>query len=204
MRYRTIKRVAARTATAGKRRLGRDDWIAAAFDAISDGGLRTVAVEPLAARLGVTKGSFYAHFSSRDELIDATLHSWEQYLTGPALAEFTKIPDPATRLRALLHAAVTYSQSGSPSVHMSLLGELRDPRVRDAVTRVSTARLDLLTTTYRQLGLSPRRASDRARMTYATYLGLLQMTREAPDRTLSARDISRFIDELTTALTTSA
>ena len=200
MRCRIIKRVVARSATAGKRRLGRDDWIAAAFDAIPDGGLSAVAVEPLAARLGVTKGSFYAHFASRDELIDATLESWERSLTGPRLTEFTQIADPATRLRAMLEAAVTYSQSGAPSVHMSLLGEFGDPRVRDAVARVTAGRLDLLTTTYRQLGLSPRRARDRARMTYATYLGLLQMARETPERTLSARDVNRFMDELTTVL----
>src|SRR6516162_3848865 len=124
-------------ATNRKRRLSRGDWIAAAFDAIADGGLSAVAVEPLATRLGVTKGSFYAHFSSRDELIDATLQSWEQSHAGPGLAQFRQIADPAMRLTAMLQAAVTFSQSGAPSVHMSLLGEFGDPRVRDAVARVT-------------------------------------------------------------------
>jgi hypothetical protein len=53
---------------------------------------------------------------------------------------------------------------------------------------------------YRQLGLSPKRASDRARLAYATYLGLLQMAREAPDRMLSDREIRHFMDELSAAL----
>lgn len=186
--------------TGSKRRLSRDDWIAAAFDAIADGGLGAVAVEPLAVRLGVTKGSFYAHFASRDELIEATLDSWERSHAGPGLARFREIEDPTARLRAVLHAAVTFSQSGAPSVHMSLLGELRDPRVRDAVARVTAGRLELLTATYRQLGLAPGRASDRARITYATYLGLLQMAREAPERLLSDREIRQFMNELTAAL----
>jgi AcrR family transcriptional regulator len=183
-----------------KRRLGRDDWIAAAFDAIADGGLGAVAVEPLAARLGVTKGSFYAHFSTRDELIEATLESWERSHAGPGLAQFTNIEDPSERLRAVLRAAVTFSQSGAPSVHMSLIGELGDERVRSAVARVTAKRVELLTATFRRLGLPPQRAADRARMTYATYLGLLQMAREAPDRTLSDRDVKRFMGELTAAL----
>jgi AcrR family transcriptional regulator len=190
----------ARQMTESKRRLSRDDWIAAALDAISSGGLSAVAVEPLAARLGVTKGSFYAHFSTRDELIEATLESWERSHGGSGLAQFAQIEDPAERLRAVLLAAVMFSQSGAPSVHMSLLGELGDPRVRGAVARVTARRVELLTATYRRLGLPPRRAEDRARMAYATYLGLLQMAREAPDRTLSDGEIKRFMNELTSAM----
>ena len=41
---------------AQKTRLSRDRWIEAALDALADGGLAAVAVEPLAARLGVTEG----------------------------------------------------------------------------------------------------------------------------------------------------
>jgi AcrR family transcriptional regulator len=186
--------------TKAKRRLSREDWIAAALDAIADGGLSAVAVEPLAAGLGVTKGSFYAHFSTRDELIDATLDSWEQSHGGTGLTQFVTIDDPADRLRAILLAAVTFSQSGAPSVHMSLLGELGDKRVRETVARVTAKRVELLTVTYRRLGLPPQRAADRARMAYATYVGLLQMAREAPERTLSKREITRFMDELTAAL----
>jgi AcrR family transcriptional regulator len=180
--------------------LSREDWIAAAFDAIAEGGLSALAVEPLAARLGVTKGSFYAHFANRDELIEATLESWERSHGGSGLAPFAQIEDPAASLRAVLLAAVTFSQSGAPSVHMSLLGELGDPRVRDAVARVTAKRVELLTATYRRLGLPPQRAADRARMAYATYLGLLQMAREAPDRTLSDRELRRFMAELTAAM----
>jgi AcrR family transcriptional regulator len=200
MRLRIIQAVPSTKADARKRRLSRDDWVAAAFEAIADAGMSAVVVEPLAERLGVTKGSFYAHFASRDELIEATLESWEQSHAGSGLAEFSAVEDPAERLRAVLLAAVTFSQSGAPSVHMSLLGELQDPRVRGAVARVTARRVELLTATYQQLGLSPRRAAHRARMAYATYLGLLQMAREAPERTMSDREISRFMDELITAM----
>ena len=68
--------MATRESTRPKARLGRDDWIRAALDAIAAGGLAAVAVEPLARSLGVTKGSFYAHFSNRDELIEAALEAW--------------------------------------------------------------------------------------------------------------------------------
>jgi AcrR family transcriptional regulator len=193
MRWRMLERVT-------KRRLNRDDWVGAALDAIAEGGLAAVAVEPLAARLGVTKGSFYAHFASRDALIEATLAAWEHTHGAEGMSEFAGIADPARRLEAAMRTAVEFSQSGAPSVHLSLLGEMHDPRVRDAVGRVTAGRVARLTATYRALGFSPARAAHRARLAYATYVGLLQMAREAPERRLSPRQISALMAELRSTL----
>jgi AcrR family transcriptional regulator len=182
-----------------KRRLSRTDWIDAALGAIEGGGLAAVSVEPLAARLGVTKGSFYSHFTSRDELIKAALESWERG-RGDTIERFRKMDDPAERLRQMLLEAVKFSQSGRISVHTVLLGELGDERVRVAVARVTELRLELLTRTFRQLGFSPQQASDRARIAYALYRGLLQMAREAPERRLGDREIARILTEVNSAL----
>ena len=46
------------------------NWAEAALDAIAENGIEAVAVEPLARRLGVTKGSFYWHFTHREALQD--------------------------------------------------------------------------------------------------------------------------------------
>ena len=59
------------------KRLSREDWERAALEAMADAGVAAVAVEPLARRLGVTKGSFYGFFANRDELIEAALSRWE-------------------------------------------------------------------------------------------------------------------------------
>jgi AcrR family transcriptional regulator len=188
--------VASAARTRPKSRLGREDWIRAALDAIADGGLAAVAVEPLARRLGVTKGSFYAHFSNRDELIEASLEAWERSHSEEQLEQFQAIDDPAERLAAVLRVATEFSQSGAPSVHARLMGELDDPRVRSAVARVNGARIDRLAGTYRQLGLRPTVARDRARLAYASYLGLLQISREAPESRLKKGELERFLGEL--------
>jgi AcrR family transcriptional regulator len=46
--------------------LSKGDWIRAALFAIADRGTAGVVVEPPAASLGTTKGSFYWHFRSRE------------------------------------------------------------------------------------------------------------------------------------------
>jgi hypothetical protein len=77
----------------------------------------------------------------------------------------------------------------APSVHLSLLADRNDPRVRDVVHRVDRARLELLAHTYRELGLPPDPAASRARVAYAAILGLLHLAQtdpDAPDSTLIA------------------
>jgi AcrR family transcriptional regulator len=181
-----------------RQRLSREDWERAALDAIAEGGLAAVAVEPLAARLGVTKGSFYAHFPTRDALIEAALARWERTHADPT--EFAGVEDPAARLERAMRTAVEFSQSGAPSVHVKLLGELHDARARAAVARVTAGRLARLTATYRQLGFPAKRAEDRARLAYAAYVGLLQAAREAPERRLDKREIVRLMRELRATL----
>src|SRR3712207_5397568 len=73
--------------------LAAGDWVRAAAGAIEEGGVGTVAVEPLARKLGVTKGSFYWHFGNRVALLTATPERWEEeciaagILLGPRSAE---------------------------------------------------------------------------------------------------------------------
>ncbi|GAA4308570.1 TetR/AcrR family transcriptional regulator [Actinomadura luteofluorescens] len=167
-------------------RLSAQDWARAALKAIADGGLAAVAVEPLARTLGVTKGSFYAHYRNRDELIAAALTEWSRGHGADGLAEFAAITDPARRLRELLTVVVQAVQPLAPSVHLSLLGDRNDPRVRDAVRRVDQARLELLARTYRELGLPPDRAASRARVAYGAILGLQHLAQTDPDAPRSA------------------
>lgn len=165
----------------GSTRLSAQDWARAALKAIADGGLAAVAVEPLARTLGVTKGSFYAHYRNRDELIAAALAQWVRSHGDEGLAEFAAIADPARRLRELLTVVVQSVQPLAPSVHLSLLGDRNDPRVQDAVRQVNRARLELLDRTYRELGLPPDRAASRARVAYAAILGLAHLAQTDPD-----------------------
>ena len=51
-------------------------WEDAILEAIAADGVGAVAVEPLAERLGVTKGSFYWHFSGRDDALSSALSSF--------------------------------------------------------------------------------------------------------------------------------
>lgn len=178
------------------KQLTAEDWERAALQAISDGGLGAVAVEPLARRLGVTKGSFYAHFRDRDELVVAALGRWEQIHIESFTAVVERFQDPAERLRALIELAT--SAARGHTVISRLLLESDDPRVVAALRRITEFRLTHIESAFHELGMPRRTAAHRATIAYAAYVGLLHLAREVPERLADERALVR---ELLQALT---
>ena len=87
----------------GRSLLDRSAWLGAALDALHDEGIQGVKVERLARHLGVTKGSFYHHFSDRRELLLGMIDRWRSTQEGYVrwLAE-SRGTEPKQRLRKLL------------------------------------------------------------------------------------------------------
>ena len=156
-----------------RERLSADDWVDAALQLVAEEGLGRLAIEPLALRLGVTKGSFYWHFRSRNALIDALLERWRQHGERDLLATLGPISDPRERLRQLFLRVAAEVQSHR--IHAALLKALDTPKVRDAVEGAAQQHLALLAQAYRQIGQNPDAAMNSARLAYAAYLGFMQM-----------------------------
>jgi len=167
----------------GAKRLGEPtltaaDWAEAALQLIAESGLSALTVDALAARLGVTKGSFYWHFRGRADLLAAALERWESRTTGDAMRGLDAIPDVRTRLRLILDASTQPPRSRS--LYAALAEAAEDPVVRQSLNRVASARIDYLESCYRLLGEPAPIAKARALFAYAAYRGLLQLAHEAP------------------------
>ena len=154
------------------------DWAEAALQLIAESGLRAVTVSALAARLGVTKGSFYWHYAGRQELLAAALSRWERRATEEAVQALDAIPDYRRRLELILDASAQPPRARS--LYASLASASDEPLVNAVLTRVGAARIDYLDVCYRKLGLSPLEARSRAVFAYAAYRGLLQLAHESP------------------------
>ncbi|MGF7183611.1 TetR/AcrR family transcriptional regulator [Tunturiibacter psychrotolerans] len=158
--------------------LTSSDWIEGALQLISEAGLRALTVEALAARLGVTKGSFYWHFKGRSELLAEALRRWEHRATTEAIAGLSAVSDARQRLILMLDAASQPPRSRS--LYAALAEAAEDPIVRRVLNRVASARIGFLETCYRELGLSVSQAKAKAVLAYSAYRGLLQLAHEAP------------------------
>ncbi|MEV5836285.1 TetR/AcrR family transcriptional regulator [Nocardia sp. NPDC052112] len=162
-----------------KARLSAGDWAQAALDALAAGGLAAVAVEPIAKRLGTTKGSFYWHFKDRAALIDAALARWEQRSTDDVIAEIDVETDPAERLHRLFAHVIDYAATGR--IELALLASADQASVAATLRRVADRRIEYVAELLRESGLSAGHARTRAVVTVSIYHGFNQLARVSPD-----------------------
>jgi len=180
-------------------RLSAADWELAALESIAEQGVRSLAVETLARRLGVTKGSFYWHFRNREALLTAALERWEHDGAAKIIAPIERIADPRQRLPELFRRVSHQLQTHR--VYAALLRALDDPQVVAVVARASQRRMQFLTAIYREAGLAPSQTLNRARLTYAAYVGFLQLNFTLGLPRLSAEEFDTYVAHMLAVLT---
>ncbi len=153
--------------------LDAEAWVEAAFDALAEGGIDAVRVEPLAKRLGVTRGSFYWHFKDRDALHQAMLKSWRERATYQLLNRIERASEPAEqRLRRLL--ALPYSSPRSArgaAIELAIrLWSRRDRNAAKAVRHIDRVRLEYFAKLLQEHGRAPEEAQRRAFLFYAALM----------------------------------
>ncbi len=166
----------------------RDLWIKAAYDALLEGGIDAVKVMPLAERLGLSRTSFYGHFTSRKDLLDGLITLWQTKNTGN-----------------LVQRSEDYAETITEAVlnifDLWLLPEQFDSRLEFAVrnwahTDVQLARLledadhvrvDALEAMFCRFGYEPRYANVRANTVYQTQIGYISMKKDGPFEPLEPR-----------------
>jgi AcrR family transcriptional regulator len=181
-----------------RNRLTAADWEQAALDVIAEQGLSGLAVEPLARRLKVTKGSFYWHFASREALIQAALARWEQSDVEALMRSVDRIADPHERLEQLFRR--TSRELRTHVIYSALLQALDHPLVRPVMQRLSQRRINYLAVAYRALGLTRRAAMHRARLAYSAYVGFLQMMLQLGLQRMSNEEFDEYVEHVLATL----
>jgi AcrR family transcriptional regulator len=155
--------------------LSRDDWLDAAFAAVTQGGFDNVRVLTIADSLGVTRGSFYWHFADHAELVAALLSRWlareiELDLTFQADAT----DDAQADLERLLEAALSHVGVGLKNMLFELSVRSlarRDPAVAVMLVHLDQRRLGLFESKFVRLTGDPKTASELANLFYLSIAG---------------------------------
>ena len=151
-------------------RKSRAEWLEVASDAIAEGGVSAVRVEPLARRLGVTKGSFYWHFEDREALLQALLDDWEQRGTEAIIEEVDREGRDAYQ-RAYRLWAMTV---GDPKLTAELAirdWSRRDEAVAARVRRIDDRRMGYLRSLLVEIGIPDDDVEAKAMLLYSLLIG---------------------------------
>ena len=174
------------------------DWEQGALKMIAELGLSSVAVEPLARRMGITKGSFYWHFANRDTLLEQALQRWEEHDSRNLATSLDTITDPRARLISFFRRASR--ERLTHEVYSALCAAADHPHVEPVLERVAKRRMAHLAHAFAELGFPEREAEHRARLTYSAYLGFLQLQRQKQAPNLSSQDFEAYVEHVIATL----
>lgn len=160
-----------KTSATPSRRLAREDWLAIARKTLVASGIDDVKIDRLAKRLQVSRGSFYWHFKSRADLLDALLKDWEVRNH----IELAELRDRWAGEKADFSHLVAVWLSEDPTFPAfdvairSWASKASD--VSRAVHRVDDAWIAILKTLFERLGYQGDDALVRARIVYFHQIG---------------------------------
>ncbi|MFD5243773.1 TetR/AcrR family transcriptional regulator [Amycolatopsis sp. NPDC058340] len=177
-----------------KRKLAREDWADAALEALCEGGVGAIAVEPIAAKLGTTKGSFYWHFANRDALVEAAVRRWAENDTEALITLLDGISDPERRLRELFE--LVFGGKDDERAELALLAHAGDPVIGPLLADVTARRVDFIVRCFREMGRPETEARHRGLLAYTAFIGLIQARRASGGTLLSATERPGYLEFL--------
>lgn len=167
----------ASTASAIRRRAGRkadvtrEDWVEKGLSELGLKGPGALTLDALCRELGITKGSFYWYFSSRDEFMQCLLEAWEKRDTL-ALIDYVEEQGgtPLEKLYGLFRAA------NSGRVDFRIEQAIRhwghqENSIRQMLHCTDRRRIDYMAGLFRALGSDPALAQTQTRLLYGLIFG---------------------------------
>lgn len=130
-------------------RLTRQLWIDAGLSELVENGASALAAEPLARKIGTTKGSFYWHFKDVPAFQQAILEDWQSRAFAEVLGALSSDGSAEQRLRRFGAQILTDDQDPAFRAWAKT-----SPVVAQTIAQVDAERLTYFTNLLRQLGVS--------------------------------------------------
>jgi len=173
-------------------RLSVQDWVQAGFGLLASEGIKALTIDRLCRGLGVTKGSFYWHFTDLKAYRQALVDTWAAVRDADR-GDFDAMDalPPRERLVAMMNSLV------GPR-HWMLERAMREwarsePSVAEAVRASDRRVLKAVRQVFLDDGFDAEEAEMRAGATFAAGIGFLHVSGSRPGR-LAAERREKFVD----------
>jgi len=149
-------------------RLTAQHWIDFALTTLAREGFDALKADVLARKLGISRGSFYWHFTGLDAFHARVIDHWKQTATEAIIADIERYESREQRLDALLRRA--FGHGAALEISMRTWAENNAEAAR-AVGDIDRRRRGYLEQLLVEAGIAPPAAATRAQLLYWTYLG---------------------------------
>lgn len=151
-------------------------WLAGAHALLVEGGVEAVKIGPLAARLNLSRTSFYWHFPDREALLAALVARWRARNTAVLQ---TQVMAPAATITEaslnLIDAWVDPNLFDARAEFALRTWALTDEAVAKALAEEDALRISALADMFQRFGYAPVEADTRARAVYLTQVGYITL-----------------------------
>lgn len=172
------------TEVAVKPQLGRADWLRAAMLCLMEDGIDAVQITRLATSIGASRGSFYWHFKSRQELLDGMLDEWLA-INGQRLKQVLDQAGSLDRGILSFFAIWTNPDNFNSPLEQAVRDWARlDDRVLKLVRGEDADRIAIIAALFQRFDYLPQEALVRARVLYFAQVGYFAMN---PDEAMEER-----------------
>ena len=134
-----------------RERLTRTEWLEEALVAVARMGRGPSSIDELVAEVGVTKGSFYWHFTNRDDFLEGLLNYWVEELTAKVANQVRRLEGPAEDRLLAVAENITASQRARYDVAMHAWAQ-REARVATAVEQAEAIRFRTVRALFKEMG----------------------------------------------------
>jgi AcrR family transcriptional regulator len=167
-------------------RLTAQDWLDFALRTLAREGFDALKADVLARKLGVSRGSFYWHFTDLAAFHVCVIEYWKKLATDAIIADIERHESREVRLDALLRHA--FGRGAIVEIRMRAWAENNAGAAR-ALGDIDRRRRDYIEQLLVEAGTAPALAATRAQLLYWVYLGAAwsrtKLTGERLDRTVA-------------------
>jgi len=149
-------------------RLTAQDWIDFALTTLAHEGFEALKADVLARKLGVSRGSFYWHFSELGTFHARVIEHWKQRTTEAIIADLERYDSREDRLEALVRRG--FGHDGRLEIRMRAWADANAEAAR-VLTDIDRRRRVYIERMLVEAGVPESLAATRAQLLYWTYLG---------------------------------
>ncbi len=147
--------------------MNRNQWLEKALDILAEKPSTKFRIDKLCADMGVTKGSFFWHFKSREDFLRSIVKYWGQWSTEQAINAVKNVEDDASARLLALMEYVTDNDIGRYD-KLIRTWAYTDPVVAGLIRKIDNERLAFIRSLFSQIGFDGDELEMRA-LVFAGY-----------------------------------